>query len=537
MKRPTPLEEGSKVTFEEAGIELTLGQSTDLEPQGWVRKAQAADGRAHVVIELPSVELPEELQAAFAIPGVATPQAKRAEEKRALLALRPAPGPSLEWILQRREGLSLWDLSLTSSLAELFQRIHDAGLLFRRVEPAMFSVGPDGEVSLEQPWMLRRQNEHPAREADVFTAPEIVAGARGDARSDQFSLATLAYALLTGRVPFQRADLPLPRVFRPSLPHGVASTIARAANPIPSRRYESCRAFAQDLRARTAPKGKSPSSIKLGGASEIGRLKCQSMPVNQDAWFFGFDASSRRGIVLVADGVSTADVGSGDLASSMVREAVRSAWEGPVGDILREHKGPLPDEWAKAALEAILEDANARIYAFLKQPIFVGSLGPSTHPPGSTAVLGILEADKLTIANLGDSRLYLLRDGMLEQMTVDQDLRTELLQAGRDPRAIQDQAALGALTHSVGSFFFDHEGGINSRPLEADVKPMFLRSGDRILICSDGVPDCLGEAAEETIARELANDENPEAIARQLCKLADEALGGDNMTALVLLAS
>ena len=50
-------------------------------------------------------------------------------------------------------------------------------------------------------------------------------------------------------------------------------------------------------------------------------------------------------------------------------------------------------------------------------------------------MLGLIEGDRLSVANLGDSRLYLLREGVFEQMTVDQDLRTELLQSGRDPKA------------------------------------------------------------------------------------------------------
>jgi len=220
----------------------------------------------------------------------------------------------------------------------------------------------------------------------------------------------------------------------------------------------------------------------------------------------------------------------------LVREAVRNAWEGPVGDILRTHQGALPEDWAKTALEAILEDANARIFAFLKQPIFVGSLAPSTHPPGSTAVLCVLDGDKLSVANVGDSRLYLLRAGALEQMSVDQDLRTEILRAGRDPRAASDPSVLGALTHSVGNFLFDSQGGIGFRPIQPELFVLWIRAGDRLLLCSDGVPDCLGDGYEAVVARELSADAGAEVIAERLCRLADEALGADNITALVLLA-
>lgn len=530
----SPLDEGCTLEFD--GLKLTLGQAQDLESGGWAHEARSPQEVAHVLLELPPGELPESLRAAFEIPGVAAPCARRSNDDRTLLALRASPGPTLQWILRRRENLSLWDLGLVDSLAALFQRVHDAGLCFRRVGPHLFSVGPDGQIGLERPDLLRRPGEPPDRGADVFTAPEIVGGTAGDARSDQFSLGTLAYALITGRLPYVRGQFPLPRIYRPSLPHGTHTALERATRIRPSERHECCGAFARELRARTLPRGRSPMGVAVAASTEIGRLKRQSMPVNQDAWYFGLDSSSHRGILLVADGVSTADVGSGDLASSMVRDAVRAAWEGPVGEILRTHEGPLPEDWARAALEAILEDANGRIYSFLKQPIFVGSLGPSIHPPGSTAVLAILDGDRLTVANLGDSRLYLLRDGALEQMTVDQDLRTELLQSGRDPRTVGEQGSLGALTHSVGHFFFDHEGGITARKLAPDVRPLYLRAGDRLLICSDGVPDCLGDGAEELIARELSAGDDPAAISARLCRLADEELGADNITALVLLA-
>lgn len=538
MTKPTdrfsPLSTGTKVDLDK--LALVLGSPTDLFVSGFAHDGKAEDGRVFRVLDLPGKELPAPLAKALAIEGVASAAATKVGDGRVLVALRPAPGPSLEWVLRRGEGLTLHALALVESLARLVQSVHDAGLCFRFVNPGIFAVGPGDVVTLEDPDALRAPGEAPARAATAFHAPEVVAGADGGPRADLFSLGALAYALVTGRVPAERGDFPHPRIFRPQLPHGVSSALDRAMAPRPADRPESARAFAADLKDRSAPHGASPTGLSVGAATELGRLKGQAMPVNQDALFVGMDAPSRRGMLLVADGVSTADVGSGDLASSLVREAVKNAWEGPVGDILRSHKGALPQEWAKTALEAILEDANARIYAFLKQPIFVGSLGPGTHPPGSTAILGIVDGDRLTLANIGDSRVYLLRGGALEQLSVDQDLKTELLRSGRDPRAAADPSALGALTQSVGSFFFDSEGNIITRPLQPDVQVVHLRSGDRMLWCSDGVPDCLGESADEVMARELAAGAEAEPIARRLCRLADEALGADNITALVLLA-
>ncbi|MGC4117351.1 MAG: SpoIIE family protein phosphatase [Myxococcales bacterium] len=538
MTKPTdrlsPLSSGTKVAFEK--LDLVLGPPVDLASTGYVHEGRSEDGRVFRVLELPGKEPPETLTKALAMACVAQGAATKRDDTRVLVALRPAPGPTLEWILRRQEALSLHALAMARALCELFQAVHDAKLCFRALSPSMFSVGPDGTICLEEPENLRLVNEPASRAGGPFVAPEVVAGAEGGEKADQYGLGALCYSLLTGRMPADRGDFPLARIFRPQLPHGAVTALARAMSPRPADRYESCRAFGLDLVGRTSPRGASPAGISVAASTELGRLKGQAMPVNQDAFYVGLDATSKRGLLLVADGVSTADVGSGDLASGMVREAVKNAWEGPVGEILRTHKGPLPQEWAKTALEAILEDANARIYAFLKQPIFVGSLGPGTHPPGSTAVLGVIDGDRLTLANIGDSRLYLLRDGALEQMTVDQDLKTELLKSGRDPRSAADPSALGALTQSVGSFFFDSEGNIVTRPLQADVQSLHLRAGDRMLWCSDGVPDCLGESADEVMARELATGDEAEAISKRLCRLADEALGADNITALVLLA-
>lgn len=529
----SPLPAGKPTRF--GDLELTLGPAMELAGGGAWRIGTAPDGAAHRVLEFPVQKVPASLSQAAKIPGVAEVAAELMDDQRAAFALRRAPGPSLEWVLRRAEALPVFDLALVGALAELFQAVHDAGMTFGAVSASMFSVDRAGRVLLEEPEALRAPDEAPPP-AGTLSAPEVAEGAAGDARSDQYSMAALAYALFVGRPPRERGDFPPPRIWRPTLPHGAVAALTRATSEEPAERYPSCRAFFEDLKARCAPAGQSPRSLELGAATAIGRLKSQQMPVNQDAYYIGYDEKARRGLVLVADGVSTADVGSGDLASGLLRDAVKNAWEGPVGDILRSHKGALPEDWAKTALEAVLEDANARIFAFLKQPIFVGSLGPSTHPPGSTAVLCVLDGDKMTVANVGDSRLYLLRGGALEQMSVDQDLRTEVLRAGRDPRAAGDPSVLGALTHSVGNFLFDSQGGINLRPIQPDLFTLWLREGDRLLLCSDGVPDCLGEGYEATVTRELQADAGAEAIAEKLCALADDALGADNITALVVLA-
>lgn len=558
---------GTQLQIEALGSLLTLGTSTTLEGLGWHRKASLPDGSARDVIELrvdaqseaplegkpkdheksvgpadsgaedPERRLPEWIERALAMPQMLPNQARLEKDGHYFIVLTPSPYPSLDRLLRRRENIAFYALTWIRALTDFFSAVHEAGLVFRRVTPECFSMSPEGRLVFDRPDLLRPASTPPGlNQTNLFSAPEVAQRTNSGALADQFALALLIYAILAQGIPLQTDHLPALRTFVPNLPHGIESAILRALSKDPSRRFESCRAFGQALFSGGLMLDAPATRYQLAAATEIGRLKRQSMPVNQDAWFIGFDAATRRGLLLIADGISTADVGSGDLASAKVFEAVRDAWEGPVGEILRTHTGTLTDNWHRTVLEAVLDDANTRIYSFLKQPIFVGMLDPMTHSPGSTAILGLLDGDQLTVATVGDSCLYLLRNGILELVSVEQNLYTRLVQERRDPRDVADMDSLGALTHSVGNFFFDNDGGISLRRLEPRLLTLNLCAGDRVLMCSDGVPDCLGSNAPQLITRELSADSDAQTIAASLCRLADETLGADNITALVLLA-
>lgn len=562
----TALPVGTQLQIEGQPAPLTLGMPTALEGLGWHRSATFPDGTVRDVVELaatststceaaadakapghkrgaaPAEEaeagaLPDWFERALGLPEVLPFQARLERDGHSFIVLATSPHPSLERLLHRRENIGFYALAWIRALTDFFSAVHEAGLLFRRVAPEFFSLTPEGKLVFERPDLLRPATKLPgAQQTNLFSAPEVLQRANSGAAADQFALALLIYAILAQGIPLQKEHLPPLRTFVPNLPHGIESAVRRALSEDPQHRFESCRAFGGALFASGLTLAEPAAKYRMAAATEIGRLKRQSMPINQDAWFIGFDAATRRGLLLIADGISTADVGSGDLASAKVFEAVRDAWEGPVGEILRTHAGTLTANWHKTVLEAVLDDANTRIFSFLKQPIFVGMLDPMTHSPGSTALLGLLDGDQLTVATVGDSCLYLLRNGVLELVSVEQNLYTRLVQERRDPRDVADMDSLGALTHSIGNFFFDNDGGISLRRLEPRLLTLNLCAGDRILMCSDGVPDCLGSNAPQLIARELAAGSDAQKIATSLCRLADETLGADNITALVLLA-
>jgi hypothetical protein len=130
--------------------------------------------------------------------------------------------------------------------------------------------------------------------------------------------------------------------------------------------------------------------------------------------------------------------------------------------------------------------------------------------------------DRLIIATVGDSRAYVLRGGVIVQVTRDQSLSYALLEAGHDP----DEAA------SAGSAILQALG------VGDDVEPSLsiipLRRGDRVLLCSDGLHGLVGDPALAVLMSE------PHTVAESVMLLvtaARAAGGSDNITAIVAAVS
>ncbi len=141
---------------------------------------------------------------------------------------------------------------------------------------------------------------------------------------------------------------------------------------------------------------------------------------------------------------------------------------------------------------------------------------------GTTLTAAIFDAGTLTIAHVGDSRAYLLRDGRLERLTTDHSLVEELI---RDGKLTEDQAAVhpqrSIITRAL---------GVDSS-VEVDVYSLVLLGGDRVIICSDGLTSMVRAAG---IAEILRAEPDPTAAANALVDAANAAGGEDNITVVVL---
>jgi serine/threonine protein phosphatase PrpC len=175
----------------------------------------------------------------------------------------------------------------------------------------------------------------------------------------------------------------------------------------------------------------------------------------------------------------------------------------------------VPERVHKSINEAVCH-ANAEIMA-------LGRVDPELHSMGTTIVLVVSVGDKFYIGNVGDSRSYLLRDGKLTLLTKDHSLTQALVEAGTiSPDEARSHRYKNVLYRYLGS----KEGAEGAYTSESTPQ-----SGDRYLICTDGVTDGLDDADLKTI---LAQDADPQVIADALVLAAQKGGSRDNITCIVL---
>lgn len=138
---------------------------------------------------------------------------------------------------------------------------------------------------------------------------------------------------------------------------------------------------------------------------------------------------------------------------------------------------------------------------------------------GSTMVLALVSEGRATIAHLGDSRAYVLREGRLEQLTADHSFVAEQVRAGLiPPERAAAHPLRSRLTKAVGT----------AESVTPSIAEHELRSGDLLLLCSDGLH---GMASDEGIASALGPD--LDRSAKALVALANGNGGKDNVTVAV----
>ncbi len=173
-----------------------------------------------------------------------------------------------------------------------------------------------------------------------------------------------------------------------------------------------------------------------------------------------------------------------------------------------------PVELQREKIRYAIRLAGKRIYEkAMAEPEYKGM--------GTTAVVLLVDSGNAFLAHVGDSRVYLVREGRIEQLTEDHSLVNEKVRAGV-------LSAEEAKTHRLRNIITRSLG--YTEDVEIDTQVRAVRRGDRFVLCSDGLSN-LVQAAEigESVQRN-----GPQAASRELVGMACDRGGDDNVTVVVV---
>jgi PPM family protein phosphatase len=216
-----------------------------------------------------------------------------------------------------------------------------------------------------------------------------------------------------------------------------------------------------------------------------------------------------KGIVfVVADGMGGA--AAGEIASEMAVEAVldtfRAQWMQSIGRSV--------DSFVETIRDAA-DTANHRIFSY-------AGAHPEHAGMGTTATIAGLLGNSLYLAQIGDSRAYIVRDGVARQITRDQSLMQQLIEAGE---MTPDQAEISERRNII----------LQALGPDSTVRPDFTQQpiarGDTLVMCSDGLTTHL---RAPDIASIVTDAEGPGEACEQLIAAANAQGGHDNITVLVI---
>lgn len=236
------------------------------------------------------------------------------------------------------------------------------------------------------------------------------------------------------------------------------------------------------------------ATVKASAAvSHVGRIRSN----NQDSGYAG------RHLFLVADGMG--GHAGGDVASAIATTRIAEA---------DADYPSAPD--AAAALEGALIAANRQLDETVADHSELTGMG-------TTVSALLVQGDRVVIAHIGDSRIYLLRSGELSQITTDHTFVQRLVDAGRI-------TAEEAMVHPRRSVLMRVLGDVESSP-EIDSMVLDARPGDRWMLCSDGLS---GVVPFDELQELLSSDAGAKQVADRLVKASLDGGAPDNVTVVVV---
>ena len=227
---------------------------------------------------------------------------------------------------------------------------------------------------------------------------------------------------------------------------------------------------------------------------------------NEDFWNVVLGMDGKPQAFIVADGMGGHV--AGDVASRMAVETISNK----IASRLQQDDSA--DSVKRILEEAVLE-ANEAIYQYALQTL--NGLGT-----GTTLTAGLLHSGKLTIAHIGDSRFYLIREGAIEKLTRDHSFVGELIEKGiLDPEEAREHPLRNQITRALGY----------EKQVQIDFYELDIHKGDIYLFCTDGLT--LKISPDELLSM-LGIEGKLDSVLKRTVELANQRGGEDNITAIAV---
>jgi serine/threonine protein phosphatase PrpC len=285
--------------------------------------------------------------------------------------------------------------------------------------------------------------------------------------------------------------------------------------------------------------------LKLTAAdkTDVGKQRDQ----NEDCAYKRVESSEEgdRGLFIVADGMG--GYKAGEVASRLAVETISKALDSffkPLPDqptiqldsasldktvkqSLASEEQPATQKTRKltetVVVTAIEEQLKVAIQQANKAILRYGEQQSAARGLGSTVTVALVQNDQAYIANVGDSRTYLLRKQNLTPITRDHSLVARLVESKQiEPEDVYTHPQRNLIYRSLGA---------GHKSIEVDIFHQTLQKGDTLLLCSDGLWEMV---RQQELLKVLSEESSPQKICEILIDMANANGGEDNITAVVV---
>jgi protein phosphatase len=212
-----------------------------------------------------------------------------------------------------------------------------------------------------------------------------------------------------------------------------------------------------------------------------------------------------------------------ELTASEASEASETSETPTAGDDTSDEAGATRHLLESVVMEHFADKLRAAVEHSSQAIVDYGAEHREARGMGATVTAALVMDGQAFIANVGDSRTYLLRDGKLDRVTRDHSLVERLVEAGQiEPEDVYDHPSRNLIYRSLGA---------GHAEVDVDIFVERLRAGDALLLCSDGLWEMIRDPQLEKLITEQADVAQ---ACETLIKVANENGGEDNITAVLV---